>query len=97
MLTTRRLYSWHRELNARVFDGALSRCKLEVGDCGEDAIGLCWGNRIRIAEQPLADAKATLLHEMIHQWQHLHGLPMDHGPVFEVWRKLCLYCTKLSP
>ena len=25
---------------------------------------------------------STLAHEMIHQWQHESGLPVDHGPAF---------------
>jgi hypothetical protein len=24
----------------------------------------------------------TLLHEMVHQWQHETGRPVDHGPEF---------------
>jgi hypothetical protein len=27
-------------------------------------------------------AAETLLHEMIHQWQHETGLPLDHGVAF---------------
>ena len=29
----------------------------------------------------------TLLHEMVHQWQHEQGLPIDHGSDF---RRICL-------
>jgi hypothetical protein len=28
------------------------------------------------------EALATLRHEMVHQWQHEQGLPVDHGKVF---------------
>ncbi|HWZ57622.1 MAG TPA: SprT-like domain-containing protein, partial [Gemmatimonadaceae bacterium] len=28
------------------------------------------------------EAVATLLHEMVHQWQDESGLPVDHGPGF---------------
>jgi hypothetical protein len=34
----------------------------------------------------LAAAVETLLHEMVHQWQHEQGLPIDHGAAF---RKKC--------
>lgn len=30
----------------------------------------------------MADAELTLLHEMVHQWQHESGLPLGHGPAF---------------
>ena len=33
-----------------------------------------------------ASALETLLHEMVHQWQHENGLPLDHGAGF---RKKC--------
>ncbi|MFM8909711.1 MAG: SprT-like domain-containing protein [Gemmatimonadota bacterium] len=29
-----------------------------------------------------AAALETLLHEMVHQWQHEQGLPIDHGAEF---------------
>ena len=25
----------------------------------------------------------TLAHEMVHQWQHQHKLPLTHGPLFK--------------
>ena len=29
-----------------------------------------------------AEVEATLLHEMVHQWQAETGRPVDHGPGF---------------
>ncbi|HWO87928.1 MAG TPA: SprT-like domain-containing protein [Gemmatimonadales bacterium] len=28
------------------------------------------------------EVEQTLLHEMVHLWQHAEGLPVDHGPSF---------------
>ncbi len=28
------------------------------------------------------EAAHTLLHEMVHLWQHVQGYPVDHGPIF---------------
>ena len=28
------------------------------------------------------EAEHTMRHEMIHLWQHVEGLPVDHGPAF---------------
>jgi hypothetical protein len=32
-----------------------------------------------IRRDGFASAVETLLHEMVHQWQHESGLPIDHG------------------
>jgi hypothetical protein len=39
-------------------------------------------SRRHIRRDGWAEATATLLHEMIHQWQAKTGRPVDHGPEF---------------
>ncbi len=34
------------------------------------------------------EAEHTLRHEMIHLWQHVVGLPCDHGLAFRFWARL---------
>jgi hypothetical protein len=83
----------HRELNGRWFDGALS--SLEVRLSGRMATRLGHfdpGSREAPAEIVLSrrhvvrdgwrEAMHTLLHEMVHQWQHETGRPVDHGAEF---------------
>lgn len=96
-LTSRRLHIWHREFNALVFQNELERPVLVTGYCGPGTIGLCWGDRIQVSDTlSEQDARATLLHEMVHQWQDQNGLDMDHGKTFEQWRDLCRSCTGLE-
>jgi hypothetical protein len=39
-------------------------------------------SRRHIQKHGWHEALDTLLHEMVHQWQHETGLPVDHGPAF---------------
>jgi len=97
MVTSRTLKKWHRELNALVFGGALSDIPTRAEYVGPGTLGLCWANSISIKDTlEHGEAKATLLHEMVHQWQAEQGLCMDHGATFEQWRAVCLSCTGLS-
>ncbi len=94
---------WWSKLNAELFDGTLLRCQLAVESCAEhEAVGLCWpldGGRVRISIDPAETTRAgllgTLAHEMVHQHQHQHGWPMDHGQSFEHWRVPILGLTGL--
>jgi hypothetical protein len=89
-----RLAAGHRRLNEERFGGVLraidvrvsrrmsSRLglfRLQVGGAGPAEIVISWRHIRRHGWQ---EALATLVHEMVHQWQHEQGLPVDHGPVF---------------
>jgi hypothetical protein len=101
-VASRVLHQWHREFNAAVFHGELSTpvlrsCVLPTDPAGR-LLGLCWseGERIEIAaDLEINEARATLLHEMVHQWQAENDLPLDHGKVFAFWREVCRHITGL--
>ncbi len=86
-------YWWHR-FNREIFGGVLLSCELRVQSCAAyNAVGLMWPlpqRRTRIDISPATRAKgeilATLLHEMVHQYQHEHRQPLNHGPTFSAWR-----------
>lgn len=89
-----RLRQLHASLNARHFGGALELVELSVSTrmrrrLGHFEPGLAAGgpHRIVLSHRHImrdgwAAAEDTLLHEMVHQWQHQSGLPLDHGPTF---------------
>jgi hypothetical protein len=85
-----RLRVEHARLNALHFDGALGDVAIVVsrrmrsrlghfapGTPPEIAIG-----RRHIRRHGWIEALDTLLHEMVHQWQHETGRALDHGPDF---------------
>jgi hypothetical protein len=53
------------------------RVPASVGDAGEIVI-----SRRHIGRHGWRDALDTLVHEMVHQWQHEQGFPVDHGARF---------------
>lgn len=89
-----RLREAHRELNRRHFDGALteilillsSRMRRRLGELRlERRTGrpICITlSRRHLRRDGWAGVEATLLHEMVHQWQAETGLPVDHGAAF---------------
>lgn len=87
-----RLRVLHDELNVRWFDGRLTEVALELSGRMQRKLGhyepqSSGGPTIAISRRHLKrhgwDAvAATLLHEMVHQWQDETGLPVDHGPAF---------------
>ena len=88
---------WHDELNAKHFDGALGAVTFRVSRrmrrrLGHYELGRMGApseiaiSALHIRRDGLDAARATLLHEMVHQWQHENGLPVDHGPAF---RRMC--------
>ena len=88
------LRAWHERYNLRHFDGRLSCVPLRISRrmttrLGQYRISSCAGEpceiviaRRHIERHGWHEALDTLLHEMIHQWQHESGLPVDHGPAF---------------
>lgn len=88
-----RLTRLHQILNERHFGGTLTSLPLRLSDrmrsrLGEfQAPGQGYQAAIVLSMRHLrrdgwTAAAETLLHEMIHQWQHETGLPLDHGTAF---------------
>jgi hypothetical protein len=87
------LTRWHQRYNAEHFHGGLETVMLRVSrrmrsrlghyTCaahGEPAeIALSWRH---IRRDGWEEARHTLLHEMVHQWQDEQGLVVDHGSSF---------------
>jgi len=87
----------HGELNARWFGGELQSISLRISGRMATRLGhYDPGSRLTPPEIALSrthvqrhgwrETMHTLLHEMVHQWQHESGQPIDHGPDF---RKRC--------
>jgi hypothetical protein len=84
----------HRELNASKFGGELSDIPIRVSRRMKRRLGhytlrgqAKFRSEIVISRRHIKnhgwdEAVATLLHEMVHQWQDEAGLPVDHGPEF---------------
>ena len=88
------LRAWHMHLNAERFGGALGAIDIRIsrrmrtrlghyvaantaGDPAEIVI-----SRSHVTRHGLDEARRTLLHEMVHQWQNERGLKLDHGREF---------------
>lgn len=83
----------HRELNAKWFAGTLSVIPLRLSGKMATRLGHydpgsrhmspeIVMSRTHIARHGWREAMHTLLHEMVHQWQHETGQPVDHGTAF---------------
>lgn len=88
-----RLAEWHTRLNGERFGAQLALVPIRVsrrmvrrlghyapaveGGGAEIAI-----SARHVARDGFAAALETLLHEMVHQWQHEQGLTIDHGAEF---------------
>ncbi|MCA2995751.1 SprT-like domain-containing protein [Gemmatimonas sp.] len=83
----------HRQLNAQWFGGTLKSIPLRLSGRMATRLGhYDPGSRHLAAEIVMSrthivrhgwrEAMHTLLHEMVHQWQHETGRPVDHGPEF---------------
>jgi SprT-like family len=92
--TEARLARHHAALNAERFGGALSKISVRVSRRLQSRLGYYrlaapdgTGAEIVISRRHVRrhgwdEAVATLLHEMVHQWQDESGLPVDHGRGF---------------
>lgn len=103
MLTTRYLKYWHTYFNRLLFQGELSKPTLPVGNYRKGWVGACVveheDDPVHIHISPslsAKDARRVLLHEMVHQWQHESGLPMNHGRSYKQWKRPCRLLTGLS-
>lgn len=85
-----RLAEWHTRLNGERFGAALQQIPIRVSRrmlrrLGHYAPGVEGGgpeiaiSARHVRRDGFASAVETLLHEMVHQWQHERGLPIDHG------------------
>ncbi|MFY7922282.1 MAG: SprT-like domain-containing protein [Gemmatimonas sp.] len=83
----------HRQLNSRWFGGSLTSIPLRLSGKMATRLGHFDAgsrhlapeivmSRSHIARHGWREAMHTLLHEMVHQWQHETGRPVDHGPEF---------------
>ena len=88
-----RLVRLHQILNERHFGGTLTALPLRLSDRMQSRLGefqapgdghsaaIVLSHR-HLRRDGWTAAAETLLHEMIHQWQHETGLPLDHGTAF---------------
>jgi hypothetical protein len=88
-----KLTEWHARYNGEHFGGALKTVPVRVSRRMKSRLGHYTaatptaGGEIAISYRHLrrhgwSEALATLLHEMVHQWQDESGLPLDHGAKF---------------
>ncbi len=88
-----RLVALHQLFNRRHFGGRLATIPIRLSGRMSTSLGVLRADRagrpteiilshrhlVRDAWSVVTD---TLLHEMVHQWQGEHGLPIDHGAAF---------------
>jgi hypothetical protein len=85
----------HRQLNTQWFDGTLRTIPIRLSGRMATRLGhFDPGSRHLPPEIVLSrshinrhgwrEAMHTLLHEMVHQWQHETGRPVDHGAEFRL-------------
>lgn len=83
----------HRGMNANWFEGTLSAIPLRLSGRMATRLGHydpgsrhtpaeIVMSRTHITKHGWREAMHTLLHEMVHQWQHETGQSIDHGAVF---------------
>lgn len=96
MLTSKQLSKWFDEF-APIFEGDIIKVPTKAQYVGPDTWGLCWATEIHVKDTlSVSEARATLLHEMVHLWQAQHDYDMDHGDSFEQWREPCRSRTGLE-
>ena len=91
---TERLARLFAEYNARHFRGLLPSLPMRISGRMRTRLGqLCLHHgtgepheitlsRVHIDRHGWKEAAHTLLHEMVHLWQHVNGHAVDHGPLF---------------
>lgn len=88
-----RLVRLHQILNERHFGGTLSTIVLRLSDRMQTRLGEFQAphggdpaaiviSRRHLRRDGWSVVAETLLHEMVHQWQHETGQPLDHGVAF---------------
>lgn len=107
--TLRMLRYWWSRLNAECFEGVLLPPQISYGEESTEGYGSAacdgvtfplGGQRVRLHISGTLVIRqawlATLAHEMIHQWQCQHDLPMNHGENFATWAGLIKNETGLT-
>ena len=91
---TDRLAQLFREANAAHFAGGLPELPIRLSGRMKSRLGqLCLSHetgepfeitvsRRHVERHGWPEVADTLLHEMVHLWQHVQGHPVDHGPAF---------------
>ena len=91
---TERLTRLFADYNARHFGGLLPALPMRISGRMRTRLGqLCLHHatgvpheitlsRVHIDRHGWKEAAHTLLHEMVHLWQHVNGHPVDHGTLF---------------
>ena len=90
MITVSWMKVWWIVYNRKLFDNALPEpqfLRKEFGHFGEFSPGVI---TLRATIDDVATAKATLVHEMMHQWQHQNNIPLDHEEQFQTWAAMIL-------
>ncbi len=94
LFITDRLARLKDELNRVHFDGRLPDIPIRLSGRMRTRLGqLCLDpdtlvpfeitmSRRHIERHGWDEARHTLLHELVHLWQHASGYPVDHGPIF---------------
>lgn len=94
LVQTERLAAYFREANAAHFGGLLPELPIRLSGRMRSRLGqLCLGretgqpfeitvSRRHVEKHGWQDVADTLLHEMVHLWQHENGHAVDHGPQF---------------
>jgi hypothetical protein len=88
-----RLQLAHSEYNSALFSGELGEIRMRISRRMKHRLGHYMvaggGQSAEIAlslrhleRDPWDDVLHTLVHEMVHQWQDQHGMPLDHGQAF---------------
>jgi len=96
MVGTSWMKVWWIAYNRKLFDGDLPTPLFLVKDLKH--FGEYFQGAITLSSNisTIKDAKATLIHEMVHQWQDFHNKSIDHGHEFQTWRELILEQTGLE-
>lgn len=83
----------HKQLNAQYFNDVLKTIPIRLSgrmatrlahyDSGSKHVpSEIVMSRKHVVRHGWKEAMHTMLHEMVHQWQHETGVPVDHGPGF---------------
>jgi len=99
LVPTERLAAYFHEANAAHFGGLLPELPIRLSGRMRSRLGqLCLGretgqpfeitvSRRHVEKHGWQDVADTLLHEMVHLWQHENGHAVDHGRLFRAKAK----------
>lgn len=87
------LQTAHAEYNSTLFCGELCEIRMRISRRMKNRLGhymVAGGGKTaeialslrHVERDPWDDVLHTLVHEMVHQWQDMQGMALDHGPTF---------------